>query len=68
MKEIKTTDKICYNCKYLAWLIALGGGLRCKHPTKSEKGKMWPLVPGRNHTCELFEPKIPDKGTTIPPL
>ena len=56
-ENIKPTDKICYNCNYLGWHIALGLGLRCWHPARKEEGKIGPLVPGRFHTCELFEYK-----------
>ncbi len=55
IRQIKDSDKICYNCKYLAWLIGVGQGLRCGHKTKRKDGEMAPLVPSRFHTCELFE-------------
>lgn len=55
MNQIKKTDKVCYNCKYLAWLISVGQGLKCGHPSKREEGKKPPSVPGRQYTCELFE-------------
>lgn len=53
--EIKDTDKICFNCEYLAWSIGIGLGLRCTHTSKKEDGKREPQVPSRFHTCELFE-------------
>jgi hypothetical protein len=52
MDKIKPDEKVCYNCKYLAWLIGVGQGLRCSHPLKEPKNQ---LVPSRTHTCELFE-------------
>lgn len=58
ISQIKSTDKICCNCKQLVWLIALGQGLRCGHQTKQEEEKMPPLIPSRFHTCELFEFRI----------
>jgi len=61
MNQIKSSDKICYNCKNLVWLVALGQGIRCGHPTKVEEGKIPPLVPSRFHTCEVFEFKIEPK-------
>lgn len=60
-EHIKPSDKICYNCKHLSWLIGVGQGLRCSHKSKREEGKMPPLVPSRFHTCELFEFKIETK-------
>ena len=56
MSQIKPTDNICYNCKYLSWMIGIGQGLRCGK--QAEKGKMSPLVPSRFHTCEFFESKF----------
>jgi len=53
-REIKPNEKICYNCKYLAWLISVGQGLRCGHPDKRKEDKLPELVPSRFHTCELF--------------
>jgi len=61
MTQIKSTDKICCNCKHLLWLIGLGQGLRCGHKTKREGGNTHPFVPSRFHTCELFEFKIEPK-------
>jgi len=62
MTQIKSSDKICFNCKHLAWLIGVGQGLRCGHKTKREEGKMAPLIPSRFHTCELFEFKTKPKS------
>ena len=52
--NIKEDEKVCYNCKHLAWLIGVGQGLRCSNP---KKGKVPEIVPSRQHTCELFEIK-----------
>jgi len=62
MEQIRPTDKICYNCKYLAWLIGVGQGLRCGHPDNRQDGNNPPLVPGRFHTCNLFEFKVGPKS------
>ena len=58
MKEdkIDTSEKVCYNCKHLAWLIALGQGLRCVLPGEDGKRK-YEMIPRRRHTCEFFENK-----------
>lgn len=61
-QQIKNSDKICYNCQYLAWLIGVGQGIRCGHQTKKEEGKIPPLVPSRFHTCDLFEFNIKPKN------
>ncbi len=57
INQIKPNDQICYNCRYIVWLTALGQGLRCSHPTTRVEGKLPPLIPSMFHTCELFESK-----------
>ena len=48
---INKEDKICYNCKYLAWLVGVGQGLKCTHPEKSTPE----TIPNKYHTCDSFE-------------
>jgi hypothetical protein len=55
MKNAKEKEKICANCKYIAWLIGVGFGLRCSHASKRVKGEMPPLIPSKLHSCDLFE-------------
>ena len=59
MKEdkIDPSEKICYNCKHLAWLIALGQGLRCTLVKPGNDKSDYKMVPSRRHTCEFFENK-----------
>jgi hypothetical protein len=45
-------DKVCYNCKYMSWLVGIGQGLKCGHPQKTDKPQ---TIPSRYHTCDLFE-------------
>jgi hypothetical protein len=52
--EIKSEDKVCYNCKYIAWLVGVGQGLKCCNPKKEIKLES---IPSKNHTCDLFESK-----------
>jgi hypothetical protein len=60
--DITPDEKVCYNCKHLAWMIGIGQGLRCIHPKKGNSE----MIPSSKHTCELFEknPKLekPDKN------
>jgi len=53
MKNAKEKEKICANCKYIAWLI--GVGLRCSHASKRVEWEMPPLIPSRHYSCDLFE-------------
>ncbi len=61
MEKINNTDKICFNCKHLAWLVGVGQGIRCCYEYKKGIGnvnglKVWPpTVPSKFHTCEHFE-------------
>lgn len=50
--DIKPEDKVCYNCKHLAWMIGIGQGLRCSNPKKEKKLE---VIPSSKHTCEFFE-------------
>jgi hypothetical protein len=50
--KINLEDKVCYNCKYMAWLVGIGLGLKCNHPEKIDVSK---TIPSRYHTCDLFE-------------
>jgi|LakMenE18May11ns_1017448.scaffolds.fasta_scaffold9319669_2 hypothetical protein len=40
-------EKVCFNCKYMMWLVGLGLGLKCEL-TKHN-------IENRRHTCEKFE-------------
>lgn len=52
--NISPDEKVCYNCKHIAWLIGVGQGLRCSNP---KKGKVPEVIPSRTHTCEFFDRK-----------
>lgn len=52
--EISNYEKVCANCKHLAWLIGIGAGLRCSHPKKYKEGE---VIPNQRHTCEMFQAK-----------
>jgi len=58
MRNIKSTDRICINCRYVRNGIALGLGLRCQHPEVMGETKKPQLVPSRFHTCKLYETTI----------
>jgi hypothetical protein len=58
MNSTNEKDKICLNCKYLAWLIAIGQGLRCTHVSKRVEGEKLPFVPSRHYSCDMFEYKL----------
>lgn len=53
----KYPDRCCARCTHVWWLVALGLGARCGHPTQRVENKLGPLLPSPTHVCELFEPK-----------
>lgn len=56
-------DKVCANCKYLAWMIGIGQGLRCTHKSVYDQAtfnSLPPVVPSSRHTCDKFESKYPE--------
>ena len=52
--DIGPEDKVCYNCRHLAWMIGIGQGLKCSNQKKEKK---FESIPSSKHTCELFEYK-----------
>ena len=56
--KVEPIEKVCMNCKHLAWLVALGQGLKCMHPDKEPK---FQSIKHSKHTCELFEYKISEE-------
>ena len=46
----------CENCRYLLWMIGIGGGLRCSHEKNLVDGKAI-YIKSRKSTCEYFELK-----------
>jgi hypothetical protein len=51
-KEIenpKPDEKVCFNCKHMLWLVALGQGVKCALDKKD--------IPSRFHSCIKFDPK-----------
>jgi hypothetical protein len=53
-EEIGISEKVCYNCKYLVWMIGIGQGLKCSNEKKEQKMES---IPSMRHTCEFFKPK-----------
>lgn len=52
MENISPEEKVCFNCKHLAWMVGIGQGLKCSNPKKETK---YESIPNERHTCELFE-------------
>lgn len=43
----KSDEEVCFNCKFLNWMVALGQGVKCKLDNSN--------IPSRFHTCSQFE-------------
>ena len=49
---ISTDEKVCYNCSYRIWAVAIGAGVRCGYNTQ---GRWPPLIKGLRATCDAFK-------------
>lgn len=45
----KPEEKVCFNCKYMLWLVGVGQGVKCDLDKKN--------IPSRFYSCENFEYK-----------
>ena len=45
----KTTDRCCFNCKHLMWMIGVGQGLRCGYT----EDRM--MIPSISYVCDDFK-------------
>lgn len=54
-KDIDPNNKVCYNCKYMSWLVGVGFGVRCTNKESEIGKKNPPILPSSSHTCDKFE-------------
>ena len=47
-------ERVCFNCEHMLWLVALGLGVRCKHPANHQGDGLF-AIPSRRYSCEHFE-------------
>ena len=52
--SFKDTDRCCFNCKHLIWLIGVGQGLRCGIDFSNKVVEAPPSVPSIGHVCDRF--------------
>ncbi len=55
--SFKSTDRCCFNCDHLLWMIGIGQGLRCGNDIDRS------LIPGIYHVCDDFSGKNSYIGT-----
>lgn len=60
-------ERVCFNCEHVVWAVALGLGVRCRHPDNSPPGGPEYQIPSRRHTCEHFEPAATARTARRPP-
>ena len=53
----KQEEKICVNCKHLIWMVGIGQGLKCGHPSKATKSGLPKSIPSKFHSCKSFQSK-----------
>ncbi len=46
----KPEEKVCFNCKYMLWMVGFGQGVKCELDKKN--------IPSRFYSCDRFEYKI----------
>ena len=49
-KTPRPDEKVCFNCRYMMWMVAIGHGVQCRHPENEEDGKMF-KIPARDYSC-----------------
>lgn len=59
----KPEEPVCYNCRYVMWLVAIGQGVLCKHPENAHNGKPM-LIHSLRQTCQYFRPKHSQPSST----
>ena len=61
MNDNPESDEIvCYNCKYMMWLVGLGQGLKCSDIRNYKDNKFF-NIPSRRHTCGYFLMNKPEE-------
>jgi len=53
----EVTEKVCFNCKKMAWLVGVGQGVRCYHKINTE-GYANSAIHSLRDSCDFFERKI----------
>ena len=43
----------CRDCKFVAWMVGIGLGVRCVHPTRQEKREGLPSLISTIDNCQL---------------
>jgi hypothetical protein len=64
-KNPEPHEKVCYNCKYMLWMVGIGLGVRCgyEYYLKEDKHLEIPkIIPHLKHTCNKFEFKVKEHG------
>lgn len=54
----KPHERVCYNCKYMLWMVGIGMGVCCgyEYHTKGDKHVGMPeKIPHLGHTCDKFK-------------
>ena len=52
--DFQVTDRCCFNCKHLLWMIGVGQGLRCGIDFNKRVVESPPSVPSIGHVCDRF--------------
>jgi len=53
----EVTEKVCFNCKKMQWLVGVGQGVRCQHKINTE-GHANSSISSLSNSCNFFETNI----------
>jgi hypothetical protein len=53
-------ERVCFNCVWLTWAVAIGHGLLCRHPANKPPDEPYFRIPSRRFSCPHFERRPPE--------
>lgn len=56
-------EQVCYNCKHMLWLVAIGQGVRCGYEINGRPKMI--MLPSLRHVCDKFEWKNESTRPTV---
>lgn len=60
LPDPSSDERVCFNCRYRLWGVALGIGVLCTHENNRVEGRLF-AIPSRRHGCRYFESRPIDE-------
>jgi hypothetical protein len=54
-KNPAPSERVCYNCRYMLWMVGIGLGVQCAHIANKPLDKPYFPIPSRWYSCEYFK-------------